>query len=250
MATQTSSYLQTLPQDDAIAFVASLQKVQEHLSRELQWMNEQVQQKTIQLQGIETLLVEASTLGLITAIPPNTSVLPETSAVPIVIPDFAGEADSVTVPQNLHSSQSPSMPTGHSSTKAGKGSNATAGKTSAQARVSKSSPASAVRKVAKSNTPKSTSSKRESKGPKDLRELLLPKFADKNLKETVIQVLQDANQPMHLNEIVIEMYGLLADADFKRAKVSLMNVLSMSRNEGIWQNLGQGRYVARALNPS
>ena len=58
------SYLQTLAKGEAIAFVASLQKVKEHLSHELHWVSEQVQQKTVQLQGIETLLTEAVELGL------------------------------------------------------------------------------------------------------------------------------------------------------------------------------------------
>jgi len=58
VATPTS-YLQTLSPAEARAFITSLGQVQSHLQQELEWMNQQMQQKTMQLQGIETLLAEA-----------------------------------------------------------------------------------------------------------------------------------------------------------------------------------------------
>ncbi len=95
VATSTS-YLQTLAKDEAIAFVASLQKVKDHLSQELQWMSEQAQQKTAQLQSLETLLSEAVALGLITAQTDSTPELTHASA-----------AESATETDSLASSEAP-----------------------------------------------------------------------------------------------------------------------------------------------
>lgn len=271
MATPTSSYLQTLPQDDAIAFVASLQKVKDHLSRELQWMKQQVQQKSIQLQGIETLLSEASMLGLLEASSASMGSMPTDTVTAAIAPlsssgqvalavdesansptatdaDLVSEtATSMSVPSTPNALVSESTPATAQTTQ---GSTALPGAKSAKSSGSNSWKPNPSRRVAKSTVAKSVKSSKSLKGKadsnRDMRELLLPKFADKSLRETVSEVLRTANKPLHLNEIVIEMYGLLPDDDFKRAKVSLMNVLSTGKKEGAWQNLGQGMYAANA----
>jgi len=92
-----TSYLQTLADDETIAFVTSLQSVKAYLGQELQWINEQAQQKTMQLQGIETLLSEALARGLMPTDAASVSTHPSPAAVPstpMVIADVAtGESD-------------------------------------------------------------------------------------------------------------------------------------------------------------
>jgi hypothetical protein len=87
VATASTSYLQTLPKDEAIAFVASLQTVQDHLSQALQ------------LKGIETLLLEAEALGLVAA--ETHAILEVTSAVTAATPTL--EAAGVTHSDSLES---------------------------------------------------------------------------------------------------------------------------------------------------
>ena len=251
MATSTSSYLQTLPSDDAVAFVSSLQKVKDHLRGELEWMTQQVQQKTLQLQGIETLLSE---YGILDPSALQTQLTAE-AEVPLSSTTEALEtssSDSVSNEQNQ--TQSPTS----TATATSKNTVAIAkpqqtsksSKTTNSKRQSKSQssvPTKPKATTAKKTKPagKSASQAGKSVGRKELRELLLPKFAGQSLTNVVAQVLAGTDQPLHLNQLLTEMYGILTDQDFQRAKVSLANVLSVGKKEGKWQNIGEGLYAAQ-----
>jgi len=212
VATSTS-YLQTLSQDDAIAFVASLQKVKDHLQSELNWMNQQVQQKTVQLEGIETMLSEAATLS----IDRTTAQLNS---------DYGDDSNHQEVETNSDATEALDPPF---EIKDSNGSIA-------------SKPKATKAKGAKA--PKSTAKTGSSSRRKELRELLLPKFEGKSLTDVVAQVLTQSEAPLHLNQLLTQMYGSLAHQDFKRAKESLANILSVGKKEGKWQNMGGGVYQA------
>jgi hypothetical protein len=244
VATPTSSYLQTLSKDEANEFLASLQKIKAHLSGELEWMKQQVEQKTLQLQGIEALLTEAIALGLSDATSDVTSTsettdLAATSFNAVLPPasDMAGSDDELELPANGTSNgngsaqSSPAAGTKPSSKSQAKTQSVTANKTNTTKKKPSSSKSSA--KAAKSNT------------NRDLKELLLPTYAGKTLTDVVAQILNDTNKPLHLNDLLEEMYGEISDRDFKRAKISLANVLSVGKKEGKWLNLGEGLYTAK-----
>lgn len=264
MATPTS-YLQSLSQDDARSFVTSLRKVKDHLSGELEWMRQQVQQKTLQLQGIETLLSEAVSLGLMvnrlesestseTAIPPMDTVS-EDVAEEIVEPDYSAHTTDLNGSAELDDQDTSTLTSPSVSKASSKASPATKAKETQTSKrtapETQSKPQSATTSktgVTKSQktqrTTRTTAKGRTSSGNQELRKLLRPKFSNKTFKEIVIRILEDANKPLHLDEMVQEMYGSLSSADLKRAKGALMNLLWAGKGEGRWQNLGNGMYVA------
>lgn len=244
-----TSYLQTLPEDEAIAFVASLQKVRDHLQEELEWMNQQVQQKTIQLQGIDTLLAEAaapksksnssgSASDDLPAKAESSTLEPldpaETEDVLERVALSNGDASSVAQISNVDPTSSPIAPLG--SPKSLRDARTVTGKPKA-AKAPKQ-----PRSAAKANSQSSSSSRNN----QDLRKLLVKKFQGKNLTDAVAQILKGADKPLHLDDLLMEMYGKLSESDFKRAKVSLANVLSVGKKDGKWQNLGEGLYAANA----
>jgi len=268
----STSYLQTLDRKEAIVFVASLEKVKSHLTQELEWLNEQVQQKTVQLQGIETLLSEAVALGL----PVSDALATESaSEAPSPISDDtdlddsdANDLDSDEVESDHaynNGAASPHLEADYStvSASAATPTSSTASK-SAKSTSKQSSPRkkgdakvkqSSTRKPGKTQAKKTASptigsKSRTSSGLVELRELLVPKFQGRTLTDVVSQVLESANKPVHLNDLLTEMYGDLSDRDLKRAKVSLANVLSVGKKENKWQNLGQGMYAANSVAPS
>lgn len=257
MANPTSSYLQTLPQDDALSFVESLQKVKAHLRGDLEWMSQQVEQKTLQLQGIEALLAEYESLDSEALQTPSTA---EAQALESSSSDAVNlvNQSEMTAPSNNHSvsnGENQSQPSAIS-TAPSKNPAATAkpqptsknSKTSnskSQPKARSSTPTKSGATTAKKTKPagKSVSKAVKSGGRKELRDLLLPKFAGQSLTNVVAQVLAGTDQPLHLNQLLTEMYGILTDQDFQRAKVSLANVLSVGKKEGKWQNVGEGLYA-------
>ena len=214
------------------------------MSGELGWMKQQVEQKTLQLQGIEALLAEAIALGLSEATL-DTTATSETTDVEMasfdtVLPpvsEVASSDDELALPVNGTSNgngstqATPPAETKPSSKAQAKTQSVAASKTNTMKKKSASSKSAA--KVAKSNT------------NRDLRELLLPTYTGKTLTDVVAQVLNDAEKPLHLNDLLEEMYGEMSDRDYKRAKVSLANVLSVGKKEGKWLNLGEGMYTAK-----
>ncbi len=226
MAT-SPSYLQTLRNNEAIAVVASLQKVREHLTQELQWMNEQVQQKMIQLQGVETLLSEAIDLGLLTL----TSDVTTEVATPTT---YDSDAPVRAIPSNLSSSVEPQI-NGQEQDDNFKrkpaSKSATASKSSA-AKAKQTKPSS--KPTGKKSPPTSSS---------DLRQFLKAEFQKTTFTDAVAQILEDANKPLHLDDLLEQMYGKVSDKTFQRAKVSLANVLSTGMGKGKWKSAGKGFYV-------
>lgn len=252
------SYFQTLSPQDRIAFIASLQQVKEHLQGELEWMNQQVQQKTVQLQGIETLLLEASALEL--PEPPSddqtapvseaflSSIEPLVQASPTEAASLADEMEPIPqangrgaskpdpLTQNIPNTRSKDKKQGAKTTKQPARSKSAATKKPSGTATKVPKPA-ATKPAAKSPGKGSGSSRRQT-----LRERLVPKYAGQSLTNVVAQILAAAKEPLHLDEIVTEMYGNLTDEDFQQAKVSLTKVLSVGKQEGKWHGMGDGLY--------
>ena len=220
------SYLQALPKDEAIALVKSLQKVKEHLTQELKWMGEQVQQKTIQLQGVETLLSEATELGLATL---NSDVTTEVATPTIHDSDAPLSKPlpnlSFTVEPQINGQEQDDNVKTRSAPKS-----STVSKTNTKAKQTKPSQ-------------KLTGNKSQPTSSSDLRQFLKAEFQKTTFTDTVAQILEDANKPLHLDDLLERMYGKLSDKTFQRAKVSLANVLSTGIGKGRWKSAGKGFYV-------
>jgi hypothetical protein len=223
VATPTS-YLKTLARDEAIAFVTSLQKVKSHLSHELHWMNEQVQQKTLQLQGIETLMTEATEMGLVSSTAPLPIELTPVAEVVLSNPEIFATPDS--------SQQSN-----------GQKQSATA-KTKRATKSSGASKTTTSRTKKASSSVKSTGRRGKSSNSVDLRELLAPKHQSKTFIDSVREILSSSAEPLHLNDMIADMYDDLSDQDFKRAKISLAKVLSVGTSKGRWKSVGKGFYTS------
>jgi hypothetical protein len=221
------SYLQTLPQDEAIALVTSLQKVKEHLTQELQWMDEQVQQKTVQLQGIETLLSEATDLGLLTL----TSDVTAEVATPTV---SDSDAPLRAIPSNLSSSVEPQINGQEQDDNF---------KTKPATKSATASITSAAKAKQTKSSPKPTSNKSQPTSSSDLRQFLKAEFQETTFTDAVSQILDAANKPLHLDDLIEQMYGKVSDQTFQRAKVSLANVLSTGMGKGRWKSAGKGFYT-------
>ena len=226
MAT-SPSYLQALPQDEAIAFVTSLQKVKEHLSQELQWINEQVEQKTVQLQGIETLVSEATNLGLITLTSDGTtkvatSTIHDSDAPLSVSPS---SLSSTIEPQTNEQEQDDNL------------------KTKPAPKSATASITSATKAKQTKPSPKSTGKKNQPTSSSDLRQLLKAEFQETTFTDAVAQILENADKPLHLDDLLEQMYGKLSDKTFQRAKVSLANVLSTGMGKERWKSAGKGFYA-------
>lgn len=253
MASSSTSYLQTLPKDEAIVFLNSLQKVKDHLSEELEWMNQQVHQKTIQLQGIDILLAEAKAIGL-TKLDLSSTTTPKTSettssklpdtGVPTSesaddshdgdsdgdFDDDSIDADDETVEETAEETVTAASPTADSPKK-----------------KTKSTPSAKKTKTA--SKPKAKGKQATTKGV-ELRELLQPTFRDKTFGDAVSEILERASQPLHVDELIDQMYNELSDQDYQRAKSSLANVLSVGSGKGRWKNVSKGMYAGNAVPAS
>lgn len=253
MATSPTSYLQTLSKAEAIAFVTSLQKVKEHLSQELQWINEQAQQKTTQLQGIETLLAEAVSLGLLTSDAVSTVEATSTVGTTSIVTTPLNTSDSLAIASTLNgdavsnhfTEPTPTvdleLPPAQKQKSGGRQKNPSKAKTTTK------QPASKTRntKSKKPNTAVKPTKKGGQSSSIDLRQLLRTEFQGKTFTDAVSEILESTSEPLHLNDLLAEMYEDLSDQDFKRAKVSLANVLSVGTKKGNWKSLGKGLYTGK-----
>ncbi|XHX77280.1 MAG: hypothetical protein RBJ76_23000 [Stenomitos frigidus ULC029] len=238
MAT-TTSYLQTLAKDEAIAFVASLQKVKDHLSQELQWMSEQVQQKTAQLQGIETLLSEALTLGLVTT---ETDSFPEDENVVEFAAAESGSPATGEAAEPIAAIAAPVRPT--STQQRGKQGKAKPAKTPSRSKPSAATQTGTAEARSKLAAPPS---KPNQQGKSNLQRFLKPQWHSKALTEAVGEVLNHASVPLSTDELMAELYDGLSKEDYNRAKNSLANILSVGRSKGTWKSTGRGRYAGNAV---
>lgn len=247
MTSASTSYLQTLPIAEADAFLVALQKVKDHLSKELQLLNQQVQQKRMQFQGIEALLAEAqakesakqkpsppSTLDaasldlLDTIAPPLESA--DNSPLPATNGAAAPAGGVMTAPQEQSSNAKPPA----------------AAKAKSPAKAATASKGSTTTKKKTSAKPKPQGKKTTTTKSSELRKLLQPHFQDKTFGDAVGEILAQANQPLHIDELIDKLYGELSDPDFERAKGSLANVLSVGSGKGRWKNISKGMYAANA----
>jgi hypothetical protein len=262
VATPTS-YLQTLSSTEASAFVTSLQKIQAHLQQELAWMNQQMQQKTVQLQGIETLLAEASMLSSLetdasliatpdaadalttqeSATEPATGVVAPTGAEASGATDAEAIADASEKVSTQESAASPAPVTAAPEAPQDK---PTASKPSTKAKSQKSLSAKATTKKKPSTKSQSRSKASKAQPQPKSRALLRPEFADVSLTDAITQILTQAAEPLHLDQLVSEMYENISGEDLKRVKGSLANVLSKGKRSGKWRNVGNGVYQIKA----
>ncbi len=242
MAHSSSSYLQTLAKDEAIAFVASLQKVKTHLGSELQWMSEQVQQKTMQLQGIEAILSEAEAMGLVdtnAATPKITVPNSEASASLTVAPDKSTVAaptkiepaatetftDRETLAPTTKSPQEDKKPK----------------ESDAKAPIAKKT----VSTKGKKPGPVAKSSSAGRKGATTgLQQFLQADFQTKSITDSVNEILAESKEPLSTDDIMTELYHSLSSEDYQRAKSSLSNMLSLGKTKGRWRNTGRGMYAS------
>lgn len=253
VATSSTSYLQTLTKDETLAFLTSLQKVKDHLNEELQWMNQQVQQKSIQLQGIETLLGEARAIGLAVESPAaQESEKQQSPTEPQSIDTVALKA-LLNNSQNLLSVSDVDEDTDDAD-EAMSSPAPTADSPKKQTKNAKQPSKAASKRSTSAKKPKS-SSKPKAKGNGstkgvDLRELLQPTFQDMTFGDAVSEILEQANQPLHLDDLIDKMYKELSDQDYQRAKGSLANVLSVGTGKGRWKNVSKGMYASNAIAAS
>jgi len=237
VANSPASYLQTLPKGEAIAFVASLLKVKTHLDDELEWMTVQLQQKTSQLQGIEAILSEAVLLGLIDAeAAPAQAFTPEPDTNGTAI-SYKSGLENTAIPKETQSIElTDSINLGIANSAALVNSESSdpraAQPNSAQPRKPK------TKKTGTTKTRKSNTSTEAS----DLRQFLQAEFRDQTLVESITQVLEDSPEPLGADDIMAELYEDLSDEDYRRAKRSLTNILSLGKTRGKWQSAARGLY--------
>lgn len=275
MANSHVSYLQTLAKEEAIAFVTSLQKVKEHLSHELQWMNGQVQQKTIQLQGIDTLLSEAVGLGLLppdaVATQPSMPTEVNSSSVAVDGQTNLDQAES-TLPAILAAANGNSLTaetTAASNTAIGSLSEAALATPAAPPKRGRqqqpNKPAQGKRNakqpaVGKTSAPKTTSPKataatakkpgRAKSSPEadgaavsGFQQFVQTPFKDKSMTDAVGEILAAAKEPMNTDAIMAKLYDGLSGEPYQRAKSSLSNILSVGKTKGKWKSPSRGLYL-------
>lgn len=249
MVTPTS-YLQTLANDEAIAFVASLQSVKAHLSQSLHWMSEQVQQKTAQLQGIETLLFEAEALGLVAAAADSISEATATDAThksDFELPaNTNGSTASVKATEPVASAIA-ALPVKDPS----KQQRSKQGKLDSVKTPRGSKPLATTTSAAKAKPSTLPASKANPRGKaSNLQQFLQNQWRDKALTQAVGDILNRASTPLSTDEVMAELYDGLPKADYQRVKHSLANILSVGRSKGTWKSTGRGLYAGNALAPA
>lgn len=257
VATSSTSYLQTLANGEAIAFVTSLQKVKDHLSQELQWMNQQVQQKTVQLRGIETLLSEAAERGLVDSdthsigVSAITDIISSSSAEGLSDSELLDDLEIADSNGDGSPAQLAELSDEVSSTSSDPGTNSQQKPESS--RKQRSSPSASTKKTSASKAKKSPRSTKpasgESKSERSsgLQQFFQSQFRDKSLTDSVGEILNRSRKPLSANDVMAELYNGLSDEDYKRAKNSVTNILSVGRSKGRWKSTGRGLYAGRAV---
>ena len=258
MTTSPTSYLQTLDKNEAIAFVASLQKVKEHLKHELKWITAQAEQKTTQLEGIEAILIEAITLGLIADSPADLSADSAASNVSLIIPpvemplsSFHGSADiNKTDPEletdtELETDAENEFGLTTDSQSDRRQVNNSKSKSAAQASTASKSRGSKAKST--SSAKKSTGKANLSAKSPDLKHFVRAEFQEQSFTDAVSQILEESSKPIGLSDVIAKLYGDLSNQDYQRAKISLTNVLSTGKNKGKWKSIGRGMYANNAV---
>ncbi|PZV06034.1 MAG: hypothetical protein DCF22_24245 [Leptolyngbya sp.] len=242
MVTSPTSYLQTLDKDEAIAFVASLQKVKEHLSHELQWITAQAEQKTTQLQGIEAILIEAVTLGLIANLPADSGASNASPLVEMPLSSFNGSAALADINSIDPEDELTAVTDAKSDRRKVAGS-----KSKSAAQTSTGSKSRGSKAKATSTAKKSSSKASQSAKSPDLKHFVRVEFQEQSFTDAVSQILESSREPIGLSDVIAKLYGDLSNQDYQRAKISLTNVLSTGKNKGKWQSIGRGMYASNAV---
>jgi hypothetical protein len=248
VANSPASYLQTLTKGEAIAFVASLLKVKTHLDDELQGMKAQLQQKTSQLQGVEAILSEAVLLGLIESEAAVSSPNLDTNGTSSLAPDLT----TIVVPANLRSIElTDSINLGSANSAVSVNSTALANSepsASSATQPKSAKPKSAQSQKSKPKKPSTAKAKKTNASTEasDLRQFLQAEFRDQTLVESIAQVLEDSPEPLGADDIMAELYEDLSEEDYRRAKRSLTNILSLGKTRGKWQSAARGLYRGNA----
>lgn len=242
MVTSPTSYLQTLDKDEAISFVDSLQKVKEHLTQELQWITAQAEQKTTQLHGIEAILIEAVTLGLITNLP-NDSKTSNTSltALSVEIPSSSSNGSAALA--DIADTDAEDELTAITDSKSDlRKSNSPSAASTSTAKKTRSSKAKSTGTAKKSSSKAGVSAKSP-----DLKHFVRAEFQEHSFTDAVFQILEESKEPIGLSDVIAKLYGDLSNQDYQRAKISLTNVLSTGKNKGKWKSIGRGMYASNAV---
>lgn len=225
-------------------------------------MNQQVQQKTLQLEGIEALLDEATQLGLVSpdsrrATEPTSTEIEDVFTASEVAPDkkvdSAEAADDHTaiatdLNENIASSENDDASRVNQDSSINPAATTEQRQSKRQA-GNKSSPKSkpksgaTARKTNPVRTGKPTDTNRS---VPDLRQFLQSQFEDKTFTDTVGEILDRSDAPLSLDDLIAQMYEDLPDQDYKRAKASLANVLSVGRGNGKWRSVSKGLYAGNA----
>ncbi|MEX0271495.1 hypothetical protein AB3R30_20395 [Leptolyngbyaceae cyanobacterium UHCC 1019] len=253
VVTSPTSYLQTLDKDEAIAFVASLQKVKEHLTHELQWITAQAEQKTTQLQGIEAILIEAVTLGLISKLPidevsaDGAASNASPTSLSIEVPLSSSNGSATPTDSNLIDPENELIAASTSKSDRRKGASP---KSKSAAQSSTAQKPRTLKAKSTSTAKKSTNKANQSAKSPDLKHFVRVEFQEQSFTDAVSQILETSGEPIGLSDVIAKLYGDLSNQDYQRAKISLTNVLSTGKNKGKWKSIGRGMYASNAVAAS
>jgi hypothetical protein len=243
-----------LATDDA-QLISKLQDVRDHLTQELQHLTAQVERKTLQLRGIESILEDArggSTNGKAAPEAPAAPVLEVSANAPVVAapatspdpqpepeapaPEFEA-TEAVPEPEAIVPSAPVAEKLRHAETSAAEKSPPTAKSTAKSTKSKQSTPKS------KQSTPKLEPSAK----PTELRQALQPQFQGKTLAESIREVLATASEPLTAKDVVTELYEGLTIDDLKRATKTVATILGAGRTKGDWKSPGKGLYQAGGM---
>ena len=226
---------------DDTTLITMLQAIQAHLDKELTHLNAVVERKTLQLQGIKSILEDAragKTIAQVEAVAaPETSAsndtLADSTAVARVLEPQVEAEPNLEVDKLLPSAPAPSIASASSSSKPPRSSKAPTTKKPVTAQSSKSKPPASKSKSLKSKPPAP---------PTELRQALRSKFQDKTLAQAVGEVLGQASEAMNAKAIAVELYEGLSSEDLSRATKSVATILAGGRAKGLWQSSAKGLY--------
>lgn len=227
---------------DETALIAMLQNIQDHLEQELQSLNAQVERKTVQMQGIRSILEDVRNgSGVSSVAVLEASLVPEANGslaghAAIVEPAIAAPLSDPGTDENglvgVIAESSPNDPPVIATTP----NPAPAQPSRAKSPDRKSSKPSKV-------TAPTTTSKSKSVGISDLRSFMASEYQGLAVSVAVGKILAESKQAMSSGDIATELYEGLSKADFSRVKLALLTVLSKGKTSGLWQSVGKGLYA-------
>ena len=262
-----AAYLSTLGTAEAATLGTSLQHLKDHLQQELEWMQEQVEHKTRQLQGIEALLLEISqresesvepattapSAGRSTLEQDDTSAF-QTEHTPTAseparhkepsLLDIASEgASNQLTPVDSPLASHPVTPESDNTPPTKRGKQTPSTKSTQRQSVTKSAakkPGRPAKKPAKAPAQKGS----KQTDTRALRQFMHKQFQDQLLSESVGEILARAKTPMTAKDVMSQLYEGLSGEDYNRAKNSIANVLTVGNKQGKWQSTGRGLYAS------